>query len=203
MGPLQSAPVCTFALAFPLPSFLRFSLISLDTISPGQVSPLRFQKFYRKGRCSAIRVGAAWGGRFIPCAPGAGAGAPLVPGAENKGWCGRRESNPQGPKPGGFSYLLRLSPPGSSPGARMRFGVWTIPSPCPGAIPGVRRCPSSLYTFPAGRPCPSRAWLGITISQASPSLGSSTSPVSRRALRFVLSPLRLPIPPRPRGYCHL
>ena len=61
IGPLQSAPVCTFALAFPLPSFMRFSLISLGTISPCQVSPLRFQQFCRKGRCSAIRVSAAWG----------------------------------------------------------------------------------------------------------------------------------------------
>ncbi len=32
--------------------------------------------------------------------------------------------------------------------------------------------------------------------QVSPNLGSSASPVSRRALKFGLSPLRLPIPPR-------
>ena len=35
--------------------------------------------------------------------------------------------------------------------------------------------------------------------QGSPNLSSSASPVSRRALKFRLSPLRLPIPPRPRG----
>src|ERR1041384_8724591 len=32
------------------------------------------------------------------------------------------------------------------------FGVWTIPSPCPDLDPGVRCCPSSLYTFPAVQP---------------------------------------------------
>ena len=37
-----------------------------------------------------------------------------------------------------------------------------------------------------------RAWLGIAISQGSPNLGSSASPVSRRALKFRSSPLRLP-----------
>jgi len=31
------------------------------------------------------------------------------------------------------------------------FGVWTIPSPCPGQLRDVRCCPSSLYTFPALR----------------------------------------------------
>jgi hypothetical protein len=44
-------------------------------------------------------------------------------------WCGRRESNPHGVTPNGFSYHPRLSPPRL---ARARFGsfvVWTIPSP--------------------------------------------------------------------------
>ncbi len=31
-----------------------------------------------------------------------------------------------------------------------RFVVWTIPSPYRGSEPGLRRCPSSLYTFPSG-----------------------------------------------------
>jgi len=35
--------------------------------------------------------------------------------------------------------------------------------------------------------------------QGSPTLGSSASPVSRRALKFFSSPLRLPVPPHPRG----
>jgi hypothetical protein len=51
----------------------------------------------------------------------------------------------------------------------------------PGCLPGFRCCPSSLYTFPAVL---DRAWLGIAISQGSPTLSSSASPVSRRALKF-------------------
>jgi len=78
--------------------------------------------------------------------------------------------------------------------ARSRFGafvVWTIPSPCsgpriaPGHAPGVRCCPSSLYTFPfpgLARDCR---------REVSPSLGSSASVVSRGALKCS-SPLRPP-----------
>lgn len=66
------------------------------------------------------------------------------------------------------------------------------------SLPAFRRCPSSLYTFPAA--C--RAWLGIAISQVSPNLSSSAPVVSRRALNERSSPLRLPIPPRPHtGSC--
>ena len=61
-------------------------------------------------------------------------------------WCGRGDSNPHGLSPYGFSYQLRLSPPGPHSRMAARFVVWTIPSPCPRA--GFRRCPSSLYTFP-------------------------------------------------------
>jgi hypothetical protein len=56
-----------------------------------------------------------------------------------------------------------------------------------------RCCPSSLYTFP-----PMRAWLGIAIAEVSPNLGSSAPRVSPRALKTGSSPLRLPVPPRPR-----
>jgi hypothetical protein len=62
-------------------------------------------------------------------------------------------------RPCGFSYRLRLSP--LAPLAPSRFGgfaVWTIPSPY-SAILEVRRCPSSLYTFPAKTSV--QAWLGI------------------------------------------
>ena len=46
------------------------------------------------------------------------------------------------------------------------------------------------------RPVSGRAWLGIAISQGSPTLSSSAPPVSRRALKFYrLSPMRLPISP--------
>ncbi len=42
-----------------------------------------------------------------------------------------------------------------------------------------------------------RAWLGIAISQVPPNLGSSASAVSRASTQAGLSPLRLPVPPRP------
>ena len=44
---------------------------------------------------------------------------------------------------------------------------------------------------------PFRAWLGIAILQVSPTLISSTLTVSHQALKFRLSLLRIPIPPRP------
>jgi len=54
---------------------------------------------------------------------------------------------------------------------------FTIP-----VVPVFRCCPSSLYTFPVRF---DRAWLGIAILKGSPNLSSSTSPVSRRALKFL------------------
>jgi len=104
----------------------------------------------------------------------------------------------RGLRPNGFSYPLRLSPP-----CRNRVRV------TPRQVCGLD------YTFtmavrPAGAarlvstPSPPEssvgAWLGIAISQGSPNLSSSASPVSRRALKLRLSPMRLPIPPRPRGH---
>src|SRR5260370_29316595 len=41
-------------------------------------------------------------------------------------------------------------------------------------------------------PSPFGAWLGIAMLQGSPNLSSSASPVSRRALKFYLSPVRMP-----------
>jgi hypothetical protein len=112
-------------------------------------------------------------------------------------WCGRRESNPHEPfKLCGFSYRLRLSPPGFVRSFHIRFAVWTIPSPSPGG-PGLRRCPSSLYTFPAdfspglARDC--------HMNEVSPILSSSASPVSRRALKLFLKSAASAIPPRPRS----
>jgi hypothetical protein len=99
-------------------------------------------------------------------------------------------------RPNGFSYQLRLSPP-SLPSTRRhpaRFVVWTIPSPWPSAVGAAR-----LVSTPSRSECSVRAWLGIAMLQGSPNLSSSASPVSRRALKFQLSPMRLPISPRPRG----
>ena len=55
--------------------------------------------------------------------------------------------------------------------------VWGLDYPF--AMPqisfGIRRCPSSLYTFPnRNADCSGRAWLGIAMSQGSPTLSSST-----------------------------
>ena len=98
---------------------------------------------------------------------------------QRRSWCGRRDLNPHRPcGPTDFRTHLRLSPPLLSSAG---FGVWTIPSPCPDFAPGVRCCPSSLYTFPA---ISGRAWLGIAMLQGSPILSSSASSVSRRALKF-------------------
>ncbi len=96
-------------------------------------------------------------------------------------WCGRRDLNPHGPcGPTDFHTRLRLSPPPLDCSK-----VWGLDYPfaMPRISSGIRRCPSSLYTFPASF---SRAWLGIAMLQGSPNLSSSASPVSRRALKFAL-----------------
>jgi len=143
---------------FPGP-FCTQSLVSTGTKLPGQVSyPLRR---------SGIMVTRSH---------------PASKRGQRESWCGRRDLNPHGPcGPTDFHTLLRLSPPPTA--FAMGFGVWTIPSPCPDLAPGVRCCPSSLYTFPA---VSGRAWLGIAMLQGSPNLSSSASPVSRRALKFAL-----------------
>ena len=105
-------------------------------------------------------------------------------------WCGRRDLNPH--RPCGPTDFLTIC------GFRRRhlaFVVWTIPSPWPLAVGAAR-----LVSTPSRSECSFRAWLGIAISQGSPNLSSSASPVSRRALKLRLSPVRLPIPPRPRDW---
>ena len=103
----------------------------------------------------------------------------------------------RGLRPNGFSYPLRLSPP-----CRDRVlsdapaGLWSGLYLHHGrSAVGAAR----LVSTPSRPECSVRAWLGIAISQGSPNLSSSASPVSRRALKLRLSPMRLPIPPRPRG----
>ena len=54
----------------------------------------------------------------------------------------------------------------------------------PFAISGAARLVST--------PSPCGAWLGIAMLKGSPNLSSSASPVSRRALKFYLSPVRMP-----------
>jgi hypothetical protein len=72
--------------------------------------------------------------------------------------------------------------------ACVRFVVWTIPSPSPGA-PGLRCCPSSLYTFPAGISV--RAWLGIAIS-GFPEFEQFCIAGFPASTQVALSPLRMP-----------
>jgi hypothetical protein len=90
-------------------------------------------------------------------------------------------------RPYGFSYPLRLSPP--------PFGVWGLDYPFTLARARLRCCPSSLYTFRRACGC-RRLGSGLPLGEVSPTLGSSTAPVSRGALNCS-SPLRLPISPRP------
>jgi hypothetical protein len=110
-------------------------------------------------------------------------------------WCGRRDLNPHGPC-GPTDFLARY---GFRRPCHLRRGLGSGLSLHRVRIlaPGVRCCPSSLYTFPT---VSGRAWLGIAMLQGSPNLSSSASPVSRRALKFLSSPMRLPIPPRPHGF---
>jgi hypothetical protein len=72
--------------------------------------------------------------------------------------------------------------------AHVRFAVWTIPSPSPGKVRslGAARLvstPSRLRLSGLGSGLP---------FEVSPNLSSAASPVSRRALKFSLSPLRMP-----------
>ena len=55
------------------------------------------------------------------------------------------------------------------------FGVWTIPSPCPKSVSGLGA--ARLVSTPSqnrNTDCSGRAWLGIAMSQGSPTLSSST-----------------------------
>ena len=117
-----------------------------------------------------------------------------------KNWCGRRDLNPHGPcGPTDFRTRLRLSPPLLS--CRR---VWGLDYPFTMSRIHFRFSGAARLVSTPSQPkaiCSGRAWLGIAISQGSPTLSSSAPPVSRRALKFFrLSPMRLPIPPRPHGF---
>jgi hypothetical protein len=128
----------------------------------------------------------------------------LHPGCWWEVWCGRRDLNPHGAcAPTDFLTLRGFRRPA---GNRVQE---TLRQVC-----GLDYTFTMTVRFGAVRPAgaarlvstPSPpefsvgAWLGIAISQGSPNLSSSASPVSRRALKLRLSPMRLPIPPRPRGH---
>ena len=123
-----------------------------------------------------------------PKMPGVSRRAPFASGQVGAGGGTR---TPTGFWPNGFSYQLRLAPPPPSRSpARAAFVVWTIPSPWRRRF----RCrPSSLYTFPfpgLARDCHSRG---------SPEFGQFCIPGFPMSTQIASSPLRLPIPPRPRG----
>jgi len=112
-------------------------------------------------------------------------------------WCGRRDLNPHGPcGPTDFLTQLRLSPPPTA--LAMGFGVWTIPSPCPDLAPGVRCCPSSLYTFPAVLGPGLARDRHVTGFPEFEQFCIAGFPAGTQVFR--LSPMRLPIPPRPHGF---
>jgi hypothetical protein len=72
--------------------------------------------------------------------------------------------------------------------AHVRFAVWTIPSPSPGK---VRSLGAARLVSTPSRLCLSGLGSGLPF-EVSPNLSSAASPVSRRALKFSLSPLRMP-----------
>jgi hypothetical protein len=84
-----------------------------------------------------------------------------------------------------FAARMQRFAEASASGLRSGLSLHPLPDD-----PGLRCRPSSLYTFPAyvspglARDC--------HIKMVSPTLSSSASPVSRRALKFFSSPLRLP-----------
>jgi hypothetical protein len=108
------------------------------------------------------------------------------PGSEGKGKLVRAEGlePSRALRPNGFSYRLRLSP---SLLFCQGLGSGLSLHRVPDTFPVFRCCPSSLYTFPA---VSGRTWLGIAMLQGSPTLSSSASPVSRRALKFAFKSVR-------------
>jgi len=122
----------------------------------------------------------------------AGAGVPLFPaqGIEEQ-WCGRRESNPHEPlSPADFHAVYGFRRPDAALFVRSRqvCGL-DYPFTVPRKIRGLGA--ARLVSTPSRRKFPSGLGSGLPF-QVSPNLSSSASPVSRRALKFSLSPLRLP-----------
>src|ERR1035437_6095616 len=92
---------------------------------------------------------------------------------------------PRALRPNGFSYpsTAFAAPAVLQQGLGSGLSLHRVPD----VFPVVRCCPSSLYTFPNRKAdCSGRAWLGIAMLQGCPTLSSSASPVSRRALKFWL-----------------
>ena len=108
--------------------------------------------------------------------------------------------NPHGPfKACGFSYRLRLSPPGR--GALrgltlgLRSGLSLHPPP---ENPELSCCP--LVSTPSRLEYLSGLGSGLPF-EVSPNLSSSASPVSQTSTQVFLESAAYAIPPRPRGSC--
>ncbi len=100
---------------------------------------------------------------------------PMVASGAQDRWCGRGESNPHGPE------ALRIFVPATT-FAAAPGGVCGLDYPF--AVPRVGGLGAArLVSTPSRDPEGSWAWLGIAISKVSPTLSSSASPVSRRALK--------------------
>src|SRR5437016_3884561 len=109
-------------------------------------------------------------------------------------WCGRRDLNPHRPC-GPTDFLTATAFAAPQRGACRRFVVWTIPSPFPRNSRGAGA--ARLVSTPSRRSYPGLA--RDCHFEGSPTLSSSASPVSQASTQFLeLSPVRLPIPPRPR-----
>ena len=84
----------------------------------------------------------------------------VIPGA--KTWCGRRDLNPHGPfKPCGFSYRLRLSPPGRDALGELTL-VCGLDYPFT-ILRKVRSLGAARLVSTPSRLGLLRAWLGIAI----------------------------------------
>src|ERR1700677_1244645 len=113
-------------------------------------------------------------------------------------WCGRPESNrhrPRGPTDFHTTTAFAASPCAFALGyVRGLDYPFTVAFAGEAFAVGAAR----LVSTPAPWTFVRRDWLGIAISKVPPTLSSSTFPVSRKALNFRSSPLRLPVSPRPR-----
>ena len=118
-------------------------------------------------------------------------------------WCGRRDLNPHGARAPtdfltspAFAALPESASKGRSAGLWSGLYLHRGRSVFRRSAVGAAR----LVSTPSPAEFSVGAWLGIAISQGSPNLSSSALPVSRRALKLRLSPVRLPISPRPHGH---
>ena len=144
-------------------------------------------------------------GRVVPSsASGREHGVPLFPGAIERGeqWCGRRDSNPHEPLSStDFHTVYGFRRPDAafwSDASGLRSGLSLHRPP---EDPGIRCCPSSLYTFPARTFRPGLARdCHVT---GFPEFGQFCIAGFQASTQVSLSPLRLPVPPRPHGWLRI